>query len=275
LSVIYPINQRAYVETALTSSSLGDAPFETLCLVARYYRDAGHTAAETEALLITFLTRCVHRADPERWKRSLSLAVRNAEKYTLSDADAVTLTAAELDAVAALPRHPHRRLLVALICFARYNSMSHTPRDPARARREGWVWQPDKEIFRAANVRTTTQRQSLMLSDLHKEGLVEFGRAVDDTHVRVLCLRPDAAPALQISDLRNLGEQYRRFEGAACVECAACGLVIRRQGNRQKYCAKCADDINRDAAKKRWYSSIRNCAEPVQNCNTFYLETDF
>ena len=46
------------------------------------------------------------------------------------------------------------------------------------------------------------------------------------------------------NDLRNLGYQYLKYYGEPFLECANCGLTVKRANNKQKYCNSCYESIH-------------------------------
>ena len=80
-----------------------------------------------------------------------------------------------------------------------------------------------------ANVQISTKRQSLMLSDLRDIGVIRSSKKVDNVNINVLCLDDDGDPVMQVTDFRNLGNQYLMYHGHQYIECASCGLVVPKK----------------------------------------------
>ena len=93
-----------------------------------------------------------------------------------------------------------------------------------------------------------------MLNDLRDAGLVEFGKKVDSTNIRVTCIDDDSPVVARITDFRNLGFQYSMLNGERFIECACCGMVVKPASNRQKYCKSCALEVNRTSALRNYKS---------------------
>ena len=139
-----------------------------------------------------------------------------------------------------------QRLLFTLICLAKYGNA-------VNPRNNNWVNRPQNEIFKLANINITSKRQSLMINDLWREAMVEYSRLVDNTNLRVLALS-DGKDVITISDFRNIGNQYMKYmnNGEGYFNCEICGLTLKQRARNQKYCADCAEEMNRSLSRDRW-----------------------
>lgn len=237
---------------------------ETLGRVAKYYHANGFKRKEIHALLEDFLIKADPSANIVLWQSAIDRQVKNAERYPLVELDGVAITKKELDICCGLSGAPSKvsktskrsgrqkncrglqnRLMFTLICLAKFANAVNDKND-------GWVNRQDNEIFRLANIKATTKRQALMYSDLRDLGLIRFSKKVDNVNVRVLCLDDDGDPELFITDYRNLGNQFLRYCGEPYIECASCGLVVRRSNNSQLYCEECGVAINRQHANDNY-----------------------
>lgn len=200
------------------------------------------------------------------WQAAIDRQVKSAEKYPMVEIDSVPITQNELDICDCLSGRQSKlkktskrdagvvrqkssmgRLMFTLICLAKYGNMVNN-------RNNGWVNRKDSEIFRLANISTSSKRQSSLLSDLRDEGYIRFSKKVDNININVTCLDEDGDPALAITDYRNLGNQYLRYCGKPFFECASCGLVVRRKNNSQLYCPDCKVIMNRKHARENYRS---------------------
>ena len=88
---------------------------------------------------------------------------------------------------------------------------------------------------------------------VYEAGMIEWTRREESENVKVQICDFAGGPALKIRDFRNLGYQYRQFCGEPYFSCIECGLVVRKNSNRMKYCHDCATEINRQKARERWF----------------------
>lgn len=80
-----------------------------------------------------------------------------------------------------------------------------------------------------------------MYFNLKEMGMIRFSKNVDNTNVRVCFITPGET-AMVITDFRNLGYQYLKYHGEPYFECVNCGITIKRNNNKQKYCANCYEE---------------------------------
>lgn len=238
-------NEREYAELALRNLDLGEHPTETLNCVAKLFRSQGFSRNEIQDKLGAFLLRCDPQANIVKWQDTLSRMVKMAFKYPLIEIHKVPVMKSEIEVCRSIKSIQKQRLMFTLICLARLANM-------IRPENNSWVNRNDKEIFLLANVKTTQVKQSLLLNDLMTAGLISFSKKVDNVNMRVECLDDDGQVALEVTDFRNLGNQYMRHIGGKYMECQSCGLVVPRTSNRQKYCTQCAGDENRKKAREYW-----------------------
>jgi hypothetical protein len=245
ISVI--LNEREFAEAALEKYTLENKPLETLSRVARYYSNRGYKRTDICLLLETFLVKCDPTINLVKWQDTINKQAKDASKYSLIEIEDIPITQKELDICDRLNGAQIRRLMFTLICLAKFSNT-------VNKKNNGWVNRQDKEIFKMANIITSVKRQSLMLNDLRELGLIRFSRKVDNININVRRVDGAGRPVLHISDFRNLGHQYLRYCGGQYLECASCGLVIKRTSNSQKYCNDCAVETNRQKTRNHWKS---------------------
>lgn len=146
------------------------------------------------------------------------------------------MTKTELDIIDSLSGTQSRRLLFTLLCVAKYWNAIHDLNN-------GWVNTSDKDVMRMANIKPSIRRQSSLLHQMRQAGYIQFSKKIDSLNIQIMFIDQYGEPMLHITDFRNLGNQYLRYCGEPYFQCAECGLVIKRNGNAQKYCSDCASGI--------------------------------
>lgn len=250
------LNEREFAEKAILECTLGTKPIETLSRVAKYYKAIGFKASDITGLLEDFLIKCDPSVNVVMWRDAIERQVKNAAKYPLIELDSIPITQKELDLCNMLTGEKTKlrrtsvrgelnkvpsmsgRLLFTLIVLAKYANA-------VNPKNNGWVNRRDSEVFALADITVSVKRQALMYSDLRDKGYIRFSKKVDNINVNVQCLDYEGGPVIQLTDLRNIGNQYRKYRGEPYIECASCGLVIRRTGKAHRYCQECAAEINR------------------------------
>lgn len=231
------LNEKQWAEDAIAASSLGNKPSETIGRLARYYHEMGYKKGETFKMLEEFMIRCDPNINIVRWQPIIDGSIKHAWKGSLIQIDSIKITQGELDAIAKLQGVLRQRLMFTLVCLAKYGNA-------VNPRNNSWVNREMRDILALANIRTAVRRQSLLFNDLWREGYIGFSNIIDNINVNVKILDEVGSPVMRIDDFRNLGNQYMQHIGDGYMECQHCGLIIKRNSSRQKYCKDCSVDIN-------------------------------
>lgn len=231
------LNEKQWVEDAIEASSLGSKPSETLGRLARYYHEMGYKKSEVSKMLEEFMIRCDPSANIVRWQPIIDGSVKRAWKGSLIQVDPIEITQGELEKISKLSGVLRQRLMFTLVCLAKYGNAINP-------RNNSWVNRDIRDILALANIRTAVRRQSFLFNDLWREGYIGFSNIVDNINVNVRILDDEGSAVMRIDDFRNLGNQYMQYIGDGYMVCQHCGLVIKRNSSRQKYCKDCAADIN-------------------------------
>ena len=85
--------------------------------------------------------------------------------------------------------------------------------------------------------------QPMILHELKELGLVERAKRFNNPNYKVTFVDESMDNVvLKVVDLRELGYQYLRWRDNIpnqFIECAECGVLIRKKGNNTKYCQNC------------------------------------
>lgn len=235
------LDERTWCENMLKSFSMGSSPAGTLNRLAKYYFTLGHKKNDIARLLEEFILRCNPSANIMRWQEVIDNCVRHADRRPLIAVESIPVTQKELDLISELPGQMIRKLMFTLLCLAKY-------RNSVSPKNDNWVGYENRDIFKMANIQTTRVRQYAMMNDLLRVGYIGMSKIVDNVSVRVSII-DDGIPVIYVSDFRNIGNQYVRYLGGNYIECAHCGLVIKKIGRNNKYCPLCASSI-----KAKWSS---------------------
>lgn len=242
------LNEKACAEHAIANLTLGSKPIETLGRVARYYYSEGYKKREIGNLLEDFMLKCDPTINIVKWQATIDRQVNSADKYELIDIPGVAVTKSEMEQIKKIEGKLLQRLMFTMLCLAKYGNAINPNNN-------SWVNRKDKEIFSLANITITTKRQSLMINDLWTLGYIGYSRVVDNININVKIVDNNSPTALYISDFRNLGCQYMRYCGEKYIECECCGKVIKENHVKQRYCAECATEIDRQKSLERYHKS--------------------
>ena len=244
------LKENDYAEELLKNKELGDTPFETMRIIARYYLDNGYQVADVRNKMDIFLLQCNPSASLPKWSDLLDKALKKAIKHPAVDIDEIGISKNEMKTIDAIKSKQCKRLAFTLLCLAKY-WMIVSPNS------DYWVRDDGNYIMKMANISTSLKRQGLLYRTLKELDLIQFSKKVDNTNIRVLFV-DDGEPVLTISDFRNLGYQYLKYRGEPYFECCSCGLTTKydnpKIGRPQKYCKSCAAAI---AVQQRVNSVMR------------------
>ena len=246
------LNENDWAKEMIDSQSVGDSLFETLCCVSRYYIDCGYDRSAVRNKVDIFLQRYDSSISIPKLENIIDAAIKKAYKRDAVAIDSIPIYKEELDIINSIDGKPIKRLAFTLLCLAKYWDIVNNKQDH-------WVNTKDTEIKKMANIRTSISRESEMYRKLRDLGLIEFSQKVDNLNVRVLFVK-DGKEEMNITDFRNLGNQYLMHIGEPYYKCQNCGLVTKLErtgkGNRPKYCNSCATKL---AVQSRinWVMRIR------------------
>lgn len=235
------LNETLWAKSAIERSDLGKDPYETLKRVARYYFDSGYSKDQVKMLLDGFLVSCDPSVSAVKWAQTTGSAISYASKHDAINIGKVVITEAEIDKIrSAGVGRMAERLAFALLCLSKYWSV-------CSAGDSGWVYNNDSDIMKMANIKTSIKRQCMLYNDLVECGLISLPYKIDCMNVKVNFITTDSPAAIEITDFRNLGNQYLMYIGEPFFKCAECGAVEKRntvsRGRKQKYCTNCAAQV--------------------------------
>ena len=183
------------------------------------------------------------------WEKIIDQAVKECNKHKLHQVDSIGITRKEMETIRTLRSNIKERLMFTLLCLAKYRNAIY-PKNNA------WVNYELPHVYRLANIDLSKRKKMLALNSLYEAGMINFGRNVDNTNVRVRIISEDPEIAVTIDDFRNLGNQYMRLFSDNYMTCGECGIVIRRANNKHRLCKKCAEEMNRINTLRRYYEHV-------------------
>lgn len=244
------LRETDWAKQMIERQTLGSSPYETLRRIARYYIDLGKTKTETKKSIEKYVESCMKNSSILKWSKTIDAAVSYAAKHPAVNVECINITADELKTIEFITLgRQAQRLAFTLLCLSKYWNI-------CTGTNEFWVNSADSEIMQMANIKTSIKRQCKLYHDLREAGLISFSHRVDCNNIRVNFANDDSDTAMEITDLRNLGNQYLMQIGEPYFSCAECGVVSKlvnpQAGRKQKYCYECAAKVA--AAQKLEYT---------------------
>lgn len=237
------LNEKEYAEKCLNNKYVGEKPFYTLTILAKYYYYYfNYRKKKITELLIDFMSKYYPRYDCNKstWNDNIEKIAGNAGKYSLFEIDGVWITDKELETISNIHNKVLERLAFALLCIAKLNSIKNPNNN-------GWVNTCAKEIFSLARISCSVNERYCKLNMLYQSSLLELPKKNDNLNVRVTYMDNSGKNILFISDFRELGYEYLKYKGENFIRCRECGILIRdNKAGTKKYCRECSGYIPKE-----------------------------
>lgn len=269
------LNEKEYAENCIKNKSFSGKPFQTLTILAKYYyHSCGFKKAKIEKLLFDFLDDAYpkYKYDKASWEENIEKIAQNAKKFTLYEIDGVWITKKELETVKNIHNKVLERLAFTLLCLAKLGNTKSE-------KNNGWVNYETKEIYTLARISCPVKERYEKLNSLYELGLLEFPRRLDNLSCRVTYINDDSENILFISDFRELGYEYLKYNGGNFTNCCECGILIRDNKNHTKrYCNNCVaytPQVEKkikciDCGKEFVVSAMNNRTDRCSDCYEIY-----
>ena len=234
------LNEKKYAIECLETGRIGDKPFFTLSILAKYYYYClEYKKSKINTLLNEFMQKYYagYQLDRMSWQDTIDNIVKKVNKFTLLEIDGVSITKSEMQTIAGIKNPKLERVMFTILCLAKFG-IARNPNN------NGWVNEDSKEIFKMARVSCKAEQRELLIGELRDMGLLEFPKRNDNLSMRVTFLDIDSPEEIFISDFRELGYEYLKYQGENFIRCAECGVLTRgSKKNNKKYCKNCSGYI--------------------------------
>lgn len=230
------LNECEYAEKCLSENSVGENLFKTLSILSRYlFHKKGCGVEEIETELMSFSEKNYKNYAKKREyiNRFISKISKNAKNSILQEIDGIWITRKELDTIGAIGDNSMERLLFTMLCFAKLN-LEKNPNS------NGWINAPIRDVFSAARVSGNNEDKARMTKELRNLGYIEKSKKNTKINYRVLIVDKDNPGELFVSDFRELGYEYLKYQGHNFIRCAECGILTRgNKAGTKRYCPSC------------------------------------
>lgn len=237
------LNENEWIENLIDNDTVPDNMFvkaDILRMIARYYLDKGYSKNDVYKKIEFIMLK--HGQFKKRFVRmtKINCAINDALKQNAVCIEQITIYKNEIERINELKSKPARRIAFTFLCLAKYYN-------EVKQNNDCWVGVQYNEVMKMANVNTSTKRICDIISTMASAGMLQVSNKVNDTSVKVLFIGSGDI-ALELSDFRDLGNQYLKYCGEPYFTCVNCGLTVKyndpRNYRNQKYCKKCAAEIS-------------------------------
>lgn len=271
------LNELEYAEECLYEKNIGEKPFVTLTILAKYYyHHHGYRKKKIIELLTDFISQYYpgYAANKRGFDNTIEKIASSAGKYPLYEYNKVVITDIEMQTIENIHNGILERLAFCALCIAKAGNLKNP-------KNNGWVNISEKELFKTARISGNTDLRSKRIGQLADLGLIELPKRNDNMSFRITFIA-EGKEVLGIKDFRELGYEYQLYKGKPFIRCAECNILIKNNkfGNR-KYCDNCAGYIPQrtkiitcvDCGKQFEVSSLNNQTSRCENCYTEYRKT--
>lgn len=230
------LNERIFAEDCLRNGQIIGKPLSTLSILAKYYYSLGYRKKKITSLLIEFLKKNYPRYNDNKldWNANIERLAANAGKYILHEIDGVWITQTEIDTITNIHSKVLERLMFTFLCLAKLANIKNPQNN-------SWVNVNDKEIFSLARISCKVQDRDIRIGKLNELGLLEFPKRNDNLSCRVTFVDDESDKVLKVSDFRELGYEYLKYNGENYINCADCGILTKgNKAGTKRYCSSCA-----------------------------------
>lgn len=191
-----------------------------------------------------------------KWYNSIMKACDIVIKYKIKakENEKISLYESELDNIKKCNSDRHKKLLFAIYIIARYKEKN--------GKIDKQIMK--KEIFDCANINGTKKDKAILINELWKDGFIEQNFINDDISISIKLSNGTEEEVLQVTSLKNLGNQILAYLKDDYKQCTNCGKLIKIKGKNSQYCDECAEKIESEKNRLR-VEKFRN----NQKCNGF------
>lgn len=227
------------VKQIIKRKTVSENTYADLILLIKYfYSEADKTSRklktkEVIAELQEYLKPQYDNYQSTDWYNRLEKLIKKYKNAPLYDVDNIPITDSELTTIKSIKNKRLEKIAFVSLVLAKYYNLKND-------RNNGYVNVEYGIIFNLSRVTATVMYgQPLLLNDLKQLGLIQTASRIDNPNFRVLFIDNDSPVVLHITDMRELGYQYLKYKGEKFIECAECGVLLRKKNNATKYCSSC------------------------------------
>lgn len=147
--------------------------------------------------------------------------------------ESIPLYKSEYEKIIECETDREKKVLFTIYILARYTD------------RYGWVYNSESEIYKLANVSSTTKNKVDVFASLLNKGMIKDTKKVNDLKIGVDLSDGNDEVVFEVYDLKNVGNQFISLIKDDYIICKECGKLVKVKSKtcKPKYCLKCAEEI--------------------------------
>lgn len=243
------LNEKKYVEDIINSSTIPEKMSinSLITYLTKYY----YTIYDSTADVVDSVCEQMDKFNidiryyQEYKGRSRATKICNAisdgKMDVLKECTSIPLYKSEYDKIMSCESDKEKKFLFTLYIIARYTD------------RYGWVYNPKNELFKLANISSTTKGYKEIVYNLLHNGLIKDTKKVDDIKIGVELADTSDEIVLNVNKMSSLGNQFMAFIKPGYKLCECCDKLIKIKSKTcpPKYCDKCSYEENLNKQKDR------------------------
>ena len=216
-----------------------------LSILAKYYSLNNISDLDLYITLDNFMAYNFPYYNPIKWADCINKQIKNAKKYKLIKIDYIPVTENELKTIKEKAKGNKRleRVIFSLLILAKYYNL-------VNPKNNNWTNKDIKTIFSLSNLAVTEDKQCEILHKAKELGVIKTSNKIDNLNLNVQIIDDESPVVLKITDMRDLGNQYRMFNGDKYKFCKNCNRVIKIKTNIS-YCKECSKEIKKENDRNR------------------------
>ena len=187
---------------------------------------------------------------PDYIKRFCKRMISGKIRHELLDVKSVSITRKEMEIIKSAQTEKQQMLLFTFFVVAK---ISIAP--------SGWINYALRDVFECADIKVTKTERHKMIHDLYTQGLVRLNEFPDKRGYQVDLQDDIDDIVITITRFEHVGKQYLEYTREGWKMCDYCGRMIKIKAPNQKYCKKCAENIQKSKIKQ-W--KLENSEKPLE-----------
>lgn len=232
------LNELNYAEECIRDGFIGEKPFDTLSILAKYYyHHCGYRKKQIVKELTEFMIKTYprYKDNKDGWDSTIEKIATSCKKYKLYEIEGVSITKTEWQKIAEIHDKVLERLAFTILCLAKLANQKNPNSD-------GWINEDEKQIFSLARISCSVVERNVKIGKLASIGILSLPKKNDSLSIKINIMETDDANGREIfiGDFRELGYEYMKRSGQNFIRCAECGILVRGNKNgTKKYCSSC------------------------------------
>lgn len=242
------INEKRMCEDALKYKELSKRPMSIIRLIIKKYLSEGKPKDEVYKLINNLMLETYEGYNHNDWKNILKKAIEGVEKTNnlkLVNIEEIHITKEEWDIVLKLEDDRLERLAFILLVYQKINEIINPTSN-------GWINIGMSNIFKESKIQRKDESKKLLFI-LKEKGYISKKNSCDSESIKIN-YNIIGENFIKIDSFEDLSiiTYYEEFKNNEDWEsCENCSKRFKPKSNKNKYCSKCAKEIEKELTRKR------------------------